>query len=116
MLVNQSKKITDHNHDKYITTPEFNKLIVENFIARLAQAFLVTETDFDNKLSNLNRKTTANKTKHLVVENELKKFETFDSGYFCGKSHFEEGGTENFFVFQPIHRYFKIFSANLKEI
>ena len=24
------KKITDHKHDKYITTPEFNKLTAEN--------------------------------------------------------------------------------------
>ena len=29
------KKITDHNHDKYITTPEFNNLTSENFAARL---------------------------------------------------------------------------------
>ena len=34
------KKMTDSNHDKYITTPEFNKLIAENFAARLAQANL----------------------------------------------------------------------------
>ena len=27
------KKITDHSHDKCITTPEFNKLIAENFAA-----------------------------------------------------------------------------------
>ena len=40
-----------------------------------------------------------NKTKHLVVENEFKKLETFDSSYFGGKSHFENDGTENFFVF-----------------
>ena len=46
------KKITDHDHDKYITTPEFNKLTAENFAARLAQANLVTKTDFDNKLIN----------------------------------------------------------------
>ena len=32
------KKIADHNHDKYITTQEFNKLTTENFNARLAQA------------------------------------------------------------------------------
>ena len=31
------KKITDHDHDKYITTPEFNKSTAENFPARLAQ-------------------------------------------------------------------------------
>ena len=28
------KKITDHKHGKYITTPEFNKLTAENFAAR----------------------------------------------------------------------------------
>ena len=40
--------------------------------ARLAQANIITKTDFDAKLSNLNRKVTTNKTKHLLVENELK--------------------------------------------
>ena len=28
--------------------------------------------------------------------------------YFIGKSHFEEDGTKNYLVFQPINRYFKI--------
>ena len=50
------KKMTDHKHDKYITTPEFNKLAPENFAARLAQANLTAKTDFDNKLSSLNKK------------------------------------------------------------
>ena len=66
-------KITDHTHDKYISTPEFNKLTAKNFAARLTQANLVTKTDFDNKLTSLNRKITSNKTKHLIIENELKK-------------------------------------------
>ena len=35
------------NHDKYISTPEFNKLTGENFTARLKQASLVTKTNFD---------------------------------------------------------------------
>ena len=34
------------NHDRYITTLEFNKLIAENFTARLKQANLMTKTDF----------------------------------------------------------------------
>ena len=34
------KKIIDLNHDKYIATPEFNKLTSENFVARLKQANL----------------------------------------------------------------------------
>ena len=38
----------------------------------------------------LNRKISVNKTKHFLVENELKKLKTFDSIYFRGKSHFEE--------------------------
>ena len=37
------KKITDHHHDKYITTPEFNKLTAENFAARLVQANLASK-------------------------------------------------------------------------
>ena len=28
-LVKLKKKLTDHNHDKYITTPEFHKLTTE---------------------------------------------------------------------------------------
>ena len=30
------KKLTDHNCDKFITTPEFNKFTAEIFVARLA--------------------------------------------------------------------------------
>ena len=63
------EKFTDHNHDKYITTPEFNTLAASVFNARLAQAYLVIKTDFDAKLSSLNRKVTSNKSKHLLVEN-----------------------------------------------
>ena len=39
------KKITDHDLDKYITTPEFNTLAAWIFNARLAQANLITKTD-----------------------------------------------------------------------
>ena len=49
-------KVSDHDHDEYITTSEFNKLTKENFKARLAQAHLVTKTDFDAKLKILNKK------------------------------------------------------------
>ena len=48
------------------------KLAADVFNARLAQANLVTKADFDNKLSNLNRKITSNKAKHVLFENELK--------------------------------------------
>ena len=42
------KITTDHNHDKYITTQEFNKLTSENFTARLAQANLISKNDIAN--------------------------------------------------------------------
>ena len=34
--VSLKKKLTDHNHDKYITTPDFNTLAAGIFNARLA--------------------------------------------------------------------------------
>ena len=77
---------------------------------RIGQTHLITKTHFDAKLSSLNKKITKNKRKHLLVENELKKLKTFDLGYFIGNllSHFDEDGTQNYLVFQPIVRYFKV--------
>ena len=77
------KKITDYDHDKYITTQEFYKLTSENFAVRLAQANLSSKndvasflkmTDFDDKLKHFIKNVTLNKTKHVLVENELKKY------------------------------------------
>ena len=55
-----NKIATDHDHDKYITTQEFNKFTSENFTARLKRAnlaskndianFVKKKPDFDNKL------------------------------------------------------------------
>ena len=108
-------KLNNHNHDKYIDTPEFNKLAADIFNVRIAQANLVIKTDFDSKLSNLNRKITKNKTDHLPVQNELNKLKKFYSSYLIGQGHFEEDGTQNDLLFQPISRYFKII-ANTKFI
>ena len=75
---------------------------------RLAQANLIIKTDFDDKLSSLNRKFTQNKTEHLLVEDKLNKLKTFYSSYFIGKSHFDGNGAQNYLVFEPIIRFFKI--------
>ena len=40
--------------------------------------------------------------KHLI------KLKTFDSSYFIDNNHFEGDGTQNYLVFQPIIRYFKL--------
>ena len=99
-------KLTDHDHDKYITTPEFNKLAADAFNARPVQANIVKKTDFDAKLSSLNRKITSNKTKHLLTENDL--------SYFRGKNYFDEDGTQNYHIFQPISKYLKV--SNVSDI
>ena len=54
----------------------------------------------------LDEKINTNKTKLLLVENEFKKLQTFDSIYFRGKSHFEKDCTQNYLVFQPMYKYF----------
>ena len=46
--------------------------------------------------------------KIIELENNIKKLQTFDSGYFRGKNCFEEDSTQNYLVFQPIHKYFKL--------
>ena len=61
-------KLTNHNYDKYIDTSEFNKLTAL-FNAKIAQANLITQMEFDVKLSSLNRKMTSNKTKHMLKMN-----------------------------------------------
>ena len=73
---------------------------------------MITKTDFDAKLSGLNRKIAKNKSKHLLVENELNKLETFDSNYFRGKKYFDEDGTQNYYIFQPISKYLKVAYVN----
>ena len=45
----------------------------------------MTKTDFDAKLSGLNRKITKNKIDHLLVQNELNKLKTFDLSYLLVK-------------------------------
>ena len=71
----------DHDHDKYITTQEFNKLTSENFTARLKQANLaskgdianfVKKTDFDNKLKDV----TSNKNELNSLSKKVKAIST----------------------------------------
>ena len=62
-------KLNNHNHDKYITTPEFNTLAADVFNARLSQANLMRKTIFDNTVSSLDSKIAENKTKNKSIEN-----------------------------------------------
>ena len=97
-------KLNNHNHDKYVATSEFNNLAANVFNARFGQANLITKTYFDAKLSSLNRKITANKTKHFLNDNDL--------SYYRGKQYFEEGsGKQHYLVFLPMGKYFKLNSV-----
>ena len=52
----------------------------------------------------LNRKITANKTKHFLNDNDL--------SYYRGKQYFDEGsGKQNYLVFLPINKYFRLNSV-----
>ena len=64
-----------------ITLPDYNKFTEDIVDAKLTQAKLATKDDsadfvkklyFDNKLININKKITLNKTKRVLVQNELK--------------------------------------------
>ena len=49
-----------------------------------------------------------------LLKISFKQLETFDSIYF--RSNFEDDGTQNWLVFQPIYRYFQTVSANDNNI
>ena len=77
------KKITDHNHDKYITTPEFNKFTAESFDLRLKRenlasksdiANFIKKTDFDNKLKDV----TSNENELNELSKNLKQYQQKD--------------------------------------
>ena len=61
---------------------------------------MITKTDFDAKLSSLNKKITANKTRHFLNNNDLSNYR--------GKNYFDEDGALNYYVFQPLFKYLEV--------
>ena len=51
----------------------------------------------------------------MLVENKFLKVKRIDSSYFRGKNHFEEGGTQNYLVFQPMYKYFGKIGNTISE-
>ena len=43
--------------------------------------------------------------------NSLRKLQKIDADYLRGKNHFEEDGTKNYLVFQPVYKYFKTINS-----
>ena len=55
-------------------------------------------------MSSLNKKITANKKKHFLNDNDL--------SYYRSKQYFDEGnGKQNYLVFLPMRKYFKLNSV-----
>ena len=94
-------KLNNRNHDKYIATSEFNILAADVFNVRLAKANLIAKTNFDAKLSILNRNITANKKKHFLNDDDL--------SYYHGKHYFDEGsGKQNYLSISTNEKIFYI--------
>ena len=126
----ENKIITDHSHDQYITTQEFNKLTAENFTARLDDiANLVEKTDFNDKLKDLNKIVTSNKTKYVLVENELNELskkvkaistkaltKDFIYGHkiLSSTKYFSSGIYQNYLVFIPTKKCIKHFNGTTR--
>ena len=102
----EKKVTTDHDHDKYITTQEFNKLKSKDISVRLSQANLATKNDIvhfvkkkmnfvENQLNELSEKVTAISTKGLTTDLVNK---------FCilnGAKDFSSEIFQNYTVFIP---------------
>ena len=64
-------------------------------------------------MKKISDRVTSNKSKHLLVGNELKKLKTFDLSYFKGKSYFEgKDGAQNALVFQTMQKHFNLSNVN----
>ena len=86
------------------------------FNARLAaQTDLIRKPEFDFKLKGISDRVTKNKTKHLLVENELKQLKALGLSYFWGKNYFEgNDGAQNALVFQKVQKHFNL--SNVDQI
>ena len=130
------RKVTDHNHDKYITTSEFNKFTAEIFDLKLKRsnvasqsdiANLVNKTDFDNKLLSFNKRINSN----VPFENKLnelsKKVEAISTkrltkhlmnGYkiLNGAKYFSPGTLQNHLIYLSYKKYFRFFTNPSKVL
>ena len=96
-----STSIKKSDYDAKIKEIESKYVSNTRFDSKLAQANVVTKRNFDAKI--------------IELENNIKKLQAFDSSYFRGKNYFDEDGTQNYLVFLPISRYFRLI-ANKKYI
>ena len=85
-------------------------MTASNFNGRFAaQTDLIRKIEFDAKLQGIGDRVTKNKTKQLLVENELKKIKTLGLSYFWGKNYFEgNDGAQNALIFQTMQKHYNL--------
>ena len=97
---------------KYFTASDYNKFTKVILDAKIKVKGLVDKSGISNlaKNSDLSSKfaTSATKPKLKAEQDKIVKLQAFDSNYVHGKSHFEDDDTQNYSVFQPGSKYFKI--------
>ena len=116
-----NKITTDHDHDKYITTQEFNRLTSENFTTRLRRANLASKNNIanfikkasfveklkavtnKNELNELSKKVKAISAKGLTKD-LINKFSILN-----GAKYFSLRIFQNYLVFLPAKKYIKYF-------
>ena len=69
---------------------------------------LVKNTDFDTKFKKISDRVTKNKSKPLLVENELKNLKEFDLSYFRGEKYFGDNNI-NYLVFEVSLKYLNFY-------
>ena len=72
-----------------LVVQEFNKFTAENLAARLKEANLLNKTDFDNKLTSLNKRITLNKIKHFEYQKKLNSLVTKDYNFFSDRTYLQ---------------------------
>ena len=58
----------------YATKADLKNATDDELTSKIDFVNFVKKTDFDDKLKNLNKKVTSNKTKHVLVENKVKNY------------------------------------------
>ena len=102
-------KITDYDdakipdiESKYFTTSKYNKFMNEIIGNKMKEKELVKKSDISGFINNsdLDNKiaTLATKAELKSEQDKIVKVRVFDSSYFCGKSHFELDGSQNYLV------------------
>ena len=86
--------IKKSNYDTKIRETESKYVSNTRFDSKLAQANVITKRNFDAKI--------------IELQNNIKKLQTFDSSYFRDKNYSDEDGKQNYLVFLPIGKYFRI--------